>query len=64
MRQFYKNSDTNNMLYQFQAKLPAREFRKYKCVGRVRLEDKQRRSLDTQVWENEKAVAETEATLG
>jgi hypothetical protein len=41
---------------QFEARVPARKFRKYECVGVIPVaEDKlSRKSLEEQVWENEK----------
>jgi hypothetical protein len=44
-------------LPQFEAHVPARKFRKYECVGVIPVaEDKlSRKSLEEQVWENEKA---------
>ena len=44
----------------FEARLPARKFRKYVCTGRHITDEKLgRRSTEEAVWTNEKAVAET-----
>jgi SP family sugar:H+ symporter-like MFS transporter len=57
-----KNRTLEEIDEMFEAKLPARSFRKYVCVGRHIPEDKLgRKSTEEQVWGNEKAVAE--ATL-
>lgn len=44
----------------FEARLPARKFRKYVCVGRHNPDDKHlaRKSTEEEVFSNEKAVAE------
>ncbi|OCL15378.1 MFS transporter [Glonium stellatum] len=43
----------------FEARLPARKFRKHKCVGKVISDDKLgRKSTEEMVWSSEKATAE------
>ena len=57
-----KNRTLEEIDEMFEAKLPARSFRKYVCTGRHIPDDKlARKSTEEQVWGNEKAVAE--ATL-
>ena len=51
---------------QFEARLPARKFRTYKCVGnQAVVEDKlSRKSVEEVVSGNEKAAAEVQVTTG
>ncbi|ORY09995.1 MFS monosaccharide transporter-like protein [Clohesyomyces aquaticus] len=65
-----KNRTLEEIDEMFEAKLPARKFRKYVCTGRfipeeklaaVHIENLGRKSVEEKVWTNEKAVAE--ATL-
>lgn len=56
-----KNRTLEEVDEMFEAKLPARNFRKYVCTGRHIPKEKLERNSAEQVWANEKAVAE--ATL-
>ena len=51
---------------QFEARVPARKFRTYKCVGNLPVtEDKlSRKSVEEAVSGNEKATAEVQVTTG
>ncbi|KAH7132549.1 general substrate transporter [Dendryphion nanum] len=54
-----KNRTLEEIDEMFEAKLPARKFRKYVCTGRHVTDDKlARKSTEEKVWTDEKAVAE------
>ncbi|KAF2787544.1 MFS monosaccharide transporter-like protein [Melanomma pulvis-pyrius CBS 109.77] len=54
-----KNRTLEEIDEMFEAKLPARKFRQYVCVGRHISDEKlARKSTEEAVWSNEKAVAE------
>ncbi|KAF2015082.1 general substrate transporter [Aaosphaeria arxii CBS 175.79] len=54
-----KNRTLEEIDEMFEARLPARKFRKYVCTGRHVSEEKlARKSTEEQVWSSEKAVAE------
>lgn len=56
-----KNRTLEEVDEMFEAKLPARKFREYTCVGRHVSDEKilsERDNVEEKVWENEKAVAE------
>lgn len=54
-----KNRTLEEIDEMFEARLPARKFRKYVCTGRhIPNEKLARKSTEEQVWSNEKAVAE------
>ncbi|PSN59452.1 general substrate transporter [Corynespora cassiicola Philippines] len=60
-----KNRTLEEIDEMFEAKLPARKFRKYVCTGRHIPDEKlDRKSTERQVWHNEKATANTTVHVG